>query len=577
MAQITGLLPSKGKDSTIDANVQSGVEALVSGQYKLASESFRVALRFNPQNSYVQFLNGLSYHLMAETGNVSQYEFARTGYELALKFNKSNWLAAKQLARLYLKTKNYTMAQEFSAYVLLYQPDDAQALYCLAQASYYAQDLETAAGAIKRAQQLSPDDPDILAAASMISAASGNPEEAGTQLDRFKAVEPDKARIEHIAERVRTWLKHNENAATAPIENGPDSDNENPAVGAQTQKKDTHAEVEENKHTPRMVIIDVVMIRTEESEDTSKGVNLLEGLQLQFSDAVLGYVNTFSNVLQGATATTDTHTRTVSGKLSLSDVKYNLNIFCMGEDRTEVLARPTLVALDGQKSTFFSGDQYNVAVAGSLAGGTLEKVDVGLKLEVTPKFTDNDTILIDVLVSRNFIDLTGKGGSFKESMTVSKNEVSASVALKYGQTLIMSGLREKQTTEGKSGVPVLRDLPLVQYLFSTETSRDYHKSIITIITPRPVTPDVYVSSAAVAETGVPATGKAESMPYLEELKKSSSLLLSVDDNMRHVLRHLGKHLNLREFRDADLFDKAWYGSTGDLGSILTKTLSFIYY
>jgi len=66
-------------------------------------------------------------------------------------------------------------------------------------------------------------------------------------------------------------------------------------------------------------------------------------------------------------------------------------------------------------------------------------------------------------------------------------------------------------------------------------------------------------------------------PYLKELRASSAALLSLDDNISQIMRHLGKHRAIREFRESDLFDSVWYGASGDLRSILKKTISFLYY
>lgn len=573
-ASITDLLPPRDSRNVVDKQIQSGIELLFENRFKKASQAFSGALRYDPQNSYVQFLNGLSYHLLAESGDSTQYEYAKIGYGLALKFDKNNWLAARQLARLYLKTKKYGLAQENFAYALLYQPDNAQLLYGLAEASYYAQDLETAVGTIKRARELSPEDPDILAASTMISAASGQRENAKGQLALYKEIEPSKVRIERIAERVAEWLRVHETneVATAldtpggQVVNQPDS-----IVSPVENITPVDNEGEKAVPAPRMVIVDVVMIRTEESESTSKGVNLLDGLTLQFSDVFLSFNETRTRDQDSSTKTNE---RIASSRMSLSDLKYNMNIFNIGEDKTEVLARPTLVALEGQKSTFFSGSQLAVAISGNDVA-SMEKIDVGVKLDITPTFVTDDSVLIAVSVGRTFVE-PGGAGTFKESVRVSKNEVNATVSLKFGQTLILSGLREKETSESKNGVPVLRDIPLLQYLFSTEKTEDFHKSIVTIITPRRVTPGVYVSSANF-ESGEQPREEAFKQPYLEELRKSSTTLLSVDHNIHSIMRHLGKHRALREFRESDLFDNAWYGSVGDIGSILKKTVTFLYY
>lgn len=561
-AEVMDLLPPRDSRNAVDRQIQYGIDSLLNNQYKKASQDFGGALRLDPQNSYVQFLNGLTYHLMAETGDSTQYEFAKTGYQLALKFNNNNWLAAKQLARLYLKTKKYPLSQEHFAYGLLYQPDNVQMLYGLAQASYYSHDLETALGAINRARELSPNDQDILAASSLISAAAGQTASASAQLELYKNQEQNKLRIQRIADRVNDWLKlHRDLPSDAAPDNLSASTEKTPALDSTATSDLKKEEVLADKQVPRMVIVDVVLIRTEEAETTSKGVNLLEGLTLQFSDSYISW--------KGG----DTKEKITSSQLSLLDVKYNMNIFNIGEDKTEVLARPTLVAIEGQKSTFFSGSQLAVSVSG-VDTASLEKIDVGVRLEITPTFITDDTVVINATVGRSFIE-PGVVGSFHESVRTSKNELSANVALKIGQTLILGGLREKQTSEIKSGVPILRDIPLLQYFFSHESTVDYHKSIITIITPRRVLPGVYVSSESI-ESGEPAE-EANKHPYLDELRKSTSSLFTVDNNIRHIMRHINKHKSIREFRESDLFDTTWYGSTGDLTSILKNTITFLYY
>lgn len=552
-----------------DQNLRKGITALYANDLREASAQFNQALRQNPRNSQLQLLNGLAYHLMAEAGDTKQYELAKVGYQLALKFDKNNWLAAMQLGRLYLKTKDYPLAQEHFAYGLLYQPDNASLLYGLAQASYFARDLATASGAIKRAQSLSSDDPNILAASALIAAATGQTVDAGRFLTLYQQREPDAARSERVVERVADWLKIHEARPTIVLASEAAETVDTTSKDAETQSPDsTTAGVSPSeKLGPRMAIIDVVMIRTEENQSTNKGVNLLNGLTLQFGDTNVEYNYQSSD--------SPSSTRSATVNLSLSGVKYNLNIFDLEEDKTEVLVRPTLVALEGQKSTFFSGSQLNIAISGRDTG-SLEKVDVGVKLEVTPTFISDDMLQMNVSVGRAFFDLGASVGTFDQSVRISKNEVEANVVLKFGQSLILSGLREKQTSEVKDGMPILRDLPLVQYLFSNEQTSDYHKSIITILTPRPVTPGIYIT-AAPSDISVSRKDEVLNAPYLEELRRSSTTLLTADDNIKQIMRHLGKHRSFREFRENDLFDSTWYGSTGDLKQILKKTISFLYY
>lgn len=576
---VENLFPRNISVGLPDQNLRKGIASLYANDLTEASAQFNQALRQNPQNSQLQLLNGLAYHLMAEAGDTKQYDLAKVGYQLALKFDKNNWLAAMQLGRLYLKTKNYPLAQENFAYALLYQPDNASLLYGLAQASYFARDLETASGAIKRAQPLSPDDPNILAASALIAAATGSSGDARRFLELYLQRESHAIRSERVVERVNDWLRIHEARPKIVLA----SDTAEPVGPTPADPEKRPSEISTAGATrpepsgPRMAIIDVVMIRTEENESSNKGVNLLDGLKLQFSDTFFSFKDTLTRDLKDSTNTTHEREWVASSMLSVADVTYNMNIFNVSEDKTEVLARPTLVATEGQKSDFFSGGQIIVALTGE-DSGSLEKVDVGVKLEVTPTFISDDLLQISVSVGRTFVDLAA-GRTVKtlaQTFSISKNEVNANVALKFGQSLILSGLREKETSEVKSGVPFLRDLPLVQYLFSNEQTLDVHKSIITILTPRRVLPGVYLSPEHVG-AGEQLKEEAGDHPHLKELRRSTASLLTIDDNINQIMRHLGKHRVFREFRETDLFDSVWYGSSGDLRDILKKSISFLYY
>lgn len=572
---INELLPAKDNGRIIDTYVRSGIEYLLQTDYKKASQAFNGALRFDPQNSYIQFINGLTYHLMAEAGDSSQYEYAKIGYELALKFDSNNWLAAQQLARLYLKTKNYLQAQDYFARALLYKPDNVEMFYGLAQVSYYAHDLETALCAINRAKELSPDAPEIVSAYSLISAASGQFGKAKAQLAVYSQIETNKTRVERLTERLSDWQKFHENKGFLVTSNSVvESEEKQPIPDDSPAENVKAADEPQGEKKPQMVIVDVILIRTEEIETTNKGVNLLDGLFLQFEDVKYALTRTYNKDLITDTVSTNTKDRIVTASISVPQVKYNLNIFNIAKDHSEILARPTLVALEGQKSLFFSGSELNVAVAG-VQTGSLEKIDVGVRLEVMPTFISDDTVVLNVTAGRNFVE-TGLVGNFNESVRTSKNEVSVNAVLKFGQTLIIGGLREKQTSEVKSGVPLLRDIPIVQYLFSNEKTQDFHKSILTILTPRKVSPGVYISPSG-AESRETVLGGTNEQQGLKELKNAYNDIFSMDDNMNHIIRHLSRHSVFREFRETDLYDKPWYGHADSLNNIIARTLSFLYY
>ena len=66
----------------------------------------------------------------------------------------------------------------------------------------------------------------------------------------------------------------------------------------------------------------------------------------------------------------------------------------------------------------------------------------------------------------------------------SKVTVASEAVLSLGQTLILSGLSQREAHKGRSGVPYLRDIPILKYLFSTETTIQADAAVIILLTPR---------------------------------------------------------------------------------------------
>ena len=126
--------------------------------------------------------------------------------------------------------------------------------------------------------------------------------------------------------------------------------------------------------------------------------------------------------------------------------------------------------MNGQSSEFFSGVEVNAAaVGGSNSDGATVEVDkeIGVKLSLTPEFLDDGRIKLDVTAERTFLTTPNTSSvTFTLRIDTSKTNVHANVAMNYGETLILSGLSEKETERTRDGVPLLQDIPGIQYLFS---------------------------------------------------------------------------------------------------------------
>ncbi len=566
-ADLATLVPRDGRLSA--PLVRSGVEALSRGDYVRASRALGRAIKLDPQNGALHFLNGLAYHLRAAAGDGSQYQLAEVGYHLALQFSPTLHVASTQLGRLQFSQGRFGEAQNAFAYTLLFDQKDPALWLALAAASYHAQDLHTATFALKAAERLQPEKLVLLKTGALIRAAAGLSDEARRDVAWFRALSPsDTSRLEHLTRRLDDWRDTHRrlgNVALAQAQPSPLDRPPSPATPAVAPPARPATQ-------PRMVLVDVVLIRSEERYTTNRGVNLLTGLSLQFSGSLARTRSQTGVYPPDQTSTAlNTLARVLMQTITMPAITYNLNIFNDNDDQNEVMARPTLTAVDGKPSEFFTGGTLHVLIGGAAGSqGTLQEIPVGVKLAVTPAFIDDETVQLQVEASRTFIEDQTATTTFVQFAQTTSTKVTASVVLKLGETLILSGLSEKETERIKNGVPILKSIPGVQYLFSNENTVDFTKSVLILLTPRAPS---FTNRLAGAQPQASRT--APPRKDLEELKGRLGEFKPAP-NLDAVFFHLGRAEMFREFREGDVSLERWEDPFS-LRTILRRTLRFLYY
>ncbi len=553
---------------------ETGVREMKGGNFEAASYHFNKALKLDITNSSIQFLNGLAYHLRALEGDVSYYPLAEQGYQLAAQFDSSNWLAHYYTGLLKQEQRDFTAAQGYFSEALLYRENDADILYSLGASSYYAQDPETAAAALKKARDIDPDDPRILQASAVVIASLGNGEEAAQYVTRFKEVTKDEGKATFLKQRLRSWEQVYDRALTdgdgiqlaqADMDSG---------MGIGTGANGASDEVvEEDPY--KMVIVDVVIIRTEEDITSSKGVNLLNGLTLQFGSESLS-TGGFSLSRTSVKSKDDPGlSKTITRALNIPSINYSLNIANTGSERNEILARPTLVALAGEQSEFFSGVEVDAAAVGGSGDGSTISVnkEIGVKLALMPEFLEDGRVKLNVVAERTFLTTPNTSSiTFDLRIDTSKTMVSANVVMDFGESLILSGLSEKETERGRDGVPFLQDVPFVQYGFSNRTTRDFQKSVLILLTPRPPSYTYQSDSQRKATRG----RQSRSERSLSELQARYSDWFKPYPNWASVFHHMQQNTLYREFRTGDVTMERW-ANMETINSRLNQALEFLYY
>lgn len=587
-----------------DAMARQAVSLIQAGELKRASEKINTALRLRVDRSYYHLVNGLIYHLQAREGSAGSYELALQGYQQAIRFDESNWQAHLLSGLLHIDMSKFEQARLDLAEAMYLRPDDASVLNAFAYAAYRSGSPDLAAGAINALEAMDGVKTQAeIRNAAVIMAAVGEPDKARNYLDRLKDKAPAATRS-YVQRRVDDWqgvysspsmLKTQFSSPPAmgggfggsfgaPGVPGAPGGFGAPGLGGGFGAPGLGGGfgapgmpgmpgAPGAPGMDKMVVVDVVIISTEEDYSNQQGMNLLRGLQLQFGSS--GSPAFQRSVDYKANGNDTTQNTSIIRQITVPSVRYSLNIFNINSARNEILARPTLVATAGRPSEFFSGAELNAVVVSSGINANPVNIvkDIGTTLQVTPTFLEDGQIHLKVLAQRTFIKTPNNNLSgFDARVETSKSRVDASVVMRPGETLILGGLSEKEGEITRDGVPLLQDIPLVQYLFASRTSRDYQKSTLILITPRPAQ---YVYQPEKARQAYEKSLSEEERPFAS-LRARYADWFRPYPNWASVFRQLQENSLYREFRTGDVVLENW-ADMRSLKDRLRKVLDFLHY
>ncbi len=156
-----------------------------------------------------------------------------------------------------------------------------------------------------------------------------------------------------------------------------------------------------------------------------------------------------------------------------------------------LLANPRILVLDNEKATFQSITEipYQELTQTSEGGdiGTTAFREVGVFLDVIPHVTRDN--MVRLRVTPEFSIATGSvlvGGFLVTSPqpVVDTRRADTTLLVKSGETIVLGGLRKKETTKQINKIPFLGDLPLVGGLFKFEGEETIVSEMVVFITPR---------------------------------------------------------------------------------------------
>jgi len=209
--------------------------------------------------------------------------------------------------------------------------------------------------------------------------------------------------------------------------------------------------------------------------------NFAYGMQwfLEHGDANSGG----SAVLGGALSFAQTFS--YSAVRSGGDVRAILGILA-SDGKVDVLSTPSIQVRNNRKATIRVGDQQPISTSalntdGTLLATSVEYKDTGIILEIQPSITSSGTINVDI--TQEVIDV-GEIDAATGQRTFLNRNLSTSVSVKNGETIILGGLIRTNTAVTTSGVAGLRSLPGIGFLFGQKITSEVRSELLMMLTPR---------------------------------------------------------------------------------------------
>jgi len=189
----------------------------------------------------------------------------------------------------------------------------------------------------------------------------------------------------------------------------------------------------------------------------------------------------------GATGVTDIQSAAGEFWVSFLSNRVSVNVILQALEKqgvVKIVSSPKVVTQNNKKAKVLSGAKipYPAQQTGSATGAiTVAFADANLELDVTPQITNDGTIIMDIKVEKADADFGRLVGS---TPTITRKMVETQVLVKDGGTAIMGGVYKTNNNQSSTGVPFLKDLPLIGFLFRNKINQDSNDELLVFITPR---------------------------------------------------------------------------------------------
>ena len=158
--------------------------------------------------------------------------------------------------------------------------------------------------------------------------------------------------------------------------------------------------------------------------------------------------------------------------------------------KVKILSAPEITVLDnqaarlqvGQQVPVLTGQATSTLAAGAPVVNSVDYHETGVIMQVTPRVNTGGLVSLDIAQEVSSV-ASAATNTVTGSPTFDDQVFRTRVAVQDGQTVGMAGLITDNVSQGNTGLPILKDIPLLGTLFSTQSNSRMRSELLVLITP----------------------------------------------------------------------------------------------
>ncbi len=253
------------------------------------------------------------------------------------------------------------------------------------------------------------------------------------------------------------------------------------------------------------VVVDVAVMEVNRDKTRQIGIQLPQTATINFQSSTA--TNSSSSSNNNSSGSSSSGTGTTSG-LTLNDLAHlnstnfavtvgqaQANLLLTDSD-SKILQNPRIRASDGQEATLKIGEKYPVAtgsyqtgaataIVSSLVNTQFQYLDVGVNITMKPQIHYDRDVTMKMKIEVSTIGPILNLGGVSEPVILN-NSAEETIRLKEGEASIIGGILTKSNNRSLSGTPGLAELPILRYIFGSETREVQDNEIVFLVIPHVV-------------------------------------------------------------------------------------------